>query len=394
MAKVTFVARVVVGAAALLLPPAAWSQTLTTLHSFSGGTDGAYPYAGLLKISSLLYGTTEEGGGTGCVGLQQGCGTVFKIDQATGAETVLYSFGGGSDGSYPLGALINVGGTLFGTTSEFNESGNGTVFEIDPATGVEAVLHAFSGANDGADPFSGLLNVKNTLYGTTYAGGPSNYGTVFRINPTTGAEKVLHSFTEQGDAGYPLAGVIDVGGALYGTSEFGGASNNGTVFKIDSTTRAESVVYSFEGGNDGANPWAGLLEVSGKLYGTTYDGGTSNAGTVFEIDPVTGAETVLYSFGSYPEDGAQPAAALYSVNGILYGTTVGGGGKGCGGSGCGTVFNLNPTSGAETVLHSFTGSDGQYPHAALIKIGGALYGTTYFGGTSDVGTVFSLSLKP
>ena len=148
-----------------------------------------------------------------------------------------------------------------------------------------------------------------------------------------------------------------------------------------------ATVASFNGSN-GGSPYAALLDVNGTLYGTTEAGGSGGTGTVFSLNPTTGALSTLASFTG--SNGAIPQAGLISVGGTLYGTTAGGGGSG----GYGTVFSLNPTTGALSTLASFTGSNGAYPYAGLISVGGTLYGTTYGGGSANDGTVFSLALAP
>jgi uncharacterized repeat protein (TIGR03803 family) len=209
-------------------------------------------------------------------------------------ETVLYSFtGANGDGAYPeAGLVMGANGILYGTTAAGGTNNDGTVFEINPSTGVETVLHSFTDANgDGAYPYAGLVDVGGNLYGTTEDGGTNNDGTVFEINPSTGQETVLYSFSSinnvyaNGDGANPYAGLVDVDGILYGTTEYGGTSGGGTVFEINPSTGEESVLHSFTGGADGALPEAGLLDVGGILYGTTYKGGTDNDGTVFRIVP-------------------------------------------------------------------------------------------------------------
>src|SRR5580692_623296 len=354
------------------------------LYSFKGGTgDGAYPAAGLATVNGTLYGTTSRaGGGSGC---RPGCGTVFSITPS-GAETVLHSFAGGSgDGAKPFAALLNVNDTLYGTT--YVGGRGGTVFSIT-TSGAETVLHSFVGSGDGAYPHAGLINLKGTLYGTTVYGGATAYGSVFAITTSGSKETVLHSFGGSGDGQEPFAGLTDVKGTFYGTTA-AGANGPGTVFSI-TTSGAETVLYSFKGGSDGAGPHAGLINVKGTLYGTTAGGGANNEGTVFSTT-TSGTETVLYSFKG-GSDGANPYAGLLNVNGTLYGTTEYGGSNSCSGYGCGTVFAITP-SGEETVLYSFAGypTDGANPQAALINVKGRLYGTTYYGGVRDKGTIFSLS---
>jgi uncharacterized repeat protein (TIGR03803 family) len=182
-----------------------------------------------------------------------------------------------------VASLINVKGRLYGTTEIGGTNGSGTVFSLDLKTGVEKVLYSFSGGTDGEYPEGNLIDVNGTLYGTAGLGGAYNYGNVFSLNPTTGAQTVLYSFRGGTDGVSPVAGLIDVKGTLYGTTEAGGAHNYGTVFSVNLTTGAETVLYTFGGRTDGGNPYPGLVKVMGKLYGTTYFGGTYNYGTVFEI---------------------------------------------------------------------------------------------------------------
>ncbi len=305
------------------------------VYSFAGGNDGATPQAGLINVKGTLYGTTSDGGANYT-------GTVFAI-APSGAETVLHSFGGGGDGFYPTAGLIKVKGTLYGTTELGGANGYGTVFAI-PSFGPEITLYSFVGyPYDGFYPAASLINVNGTLYGTTTGGGANNYGTVFSITPS-GTETVLHSF-----AGYPydgtdpLASLIKVKGTLYGTMSAGGAncsSKCGTVFAI-TPSGAETVLHSFGSGSDGADPEACLIKIKGTLYGTTWSGGANGHGTVFAI-PRFGSPTVLHSFVGSPYDGTHPEAGLTNVNGTLYGTTSGGGAN-CGSSGgCGTVFSITP----------------------------------------------------
>jgi uncharacterized repeat protein (TIGR03803 family) len=319
---------------------------------------------------------------------------------------VLHRFGGSGDGVFPVfGDLIDVKGKLYGTTSGAGANNAGTVFTITPS-GKETTLYSFGGfgSGDASNPYAGLINVNGALYGTTYTGGANDYGTVFTITPS-GKETVLHSFVGgSGDGQEPFAGLINVKGTLYGTTYIGGGTGCGlgcgTVFAI-TTSGKETVLHSFGGSGDGSEPWAALINVKGTLYGTTTLGGGTGCGgdgcgAVFTITP-SGTETVLYSFGaSGSGDGFFPAAGLLNVKGTLYGTTTSGGGTGCGGDGCGTVFAIT-TSGSETVLHSFSGSaDGVHPYAGLIDVNGTLYGTTYQGGGNNncargCGTVFSIT---
>jgi len=361
-----------------------------------------------------------------------GCALIQPMSAAGAAtykEKVLYSFCARwhcTDGGNPRGSLIDVSGTLYGTTEQggrtcFGDISCGTVFAIDPGTGTERVLYSFCGQEncaDGARPIGGLIEVNGILYGTTSVGGNTDpgcatfgCGTVFSLDPSTGTETVLYSFCSKQnctDGANPEASLIDVNGKLYGTTTFGGSNGYGTVFALDPNAGNETVLYSFCSQlhcTDGANPLGSLIDVNGILYGTANRGGTrgcdfgEGCGTVFSVDPMTGAETVLHTFCSQTcADGRSPYAGLLSVRGRLYGTTEKGGGTGCG-EGCGTVYSINPTTGREKVLYSFSGgADGAAPLAALIDVKGTLYGVTNNGGGagcygSGCGTVFSIDRK-
>lgn len=314
------------------------------LYSFAGGRDGAEPHAGLIDVNGMLYGTTSSGGRfeSGCFS-GDSCGTIFQISR-TGAETVLHRFSGGAHGYAPLTGLTDVQGVLYGTTAYGGSSNHGTVFRISTTGADFRTLYSFAGGSDGALPEGDLIDLNGTLYGTTAEGGGSGCasgngcGTVFRIN-TTGTERVLHSF--DGASGeYPDAGVIDVNGMLYGTTGGGDAagclgSGCGTVFRVNTSGARFKVLYKFSGGADGGVPNAALIAVNGVLYGTTYVGGSADSGIAFSVT-TTGTQNVLHTFGG-AGDGVNPTARLLDVHGKLYGTTVLGGS-----SSLGTIFALNP----------------------------------------------------
>ncbi len=394
------VRRCVVGGLAAAVFPVlcAGGQTLTTLHSFAGRHDGATPNGTLLYYGGALFGTTTLGG-------VNGQGAVFKVDPATGAETVLHSFAFGADGQNPSGSLVLHRGVLFGTTSGGGgganclNSGCGTVFRIHPATGAERIVYRFGGGADGGFPFAGLIAQAGTLYGTTgYFGG--GYGTVFRLDLDTGIETILHSFT-QSEGHQPYGPVIMRRGALYGTTSAGGNTGCaqegcGTVFKVDARSGENSALHVFADSPDGAGPYAGLVAHGGALYGTTSWGGSADYGTVFSIDVATGKETILHNFDGRGK-GGNPTAGLIYQAGALYGTTTLGGtfNGSCMDAeqsiGCGVIFKVDMRSGAETVLYRFSGvSDGASPATGLIDQDGAFYGTTSGGGGSRKGTVFKL----
>jgi uncharacterized repeat protein (TIGR03803 family) len=296
------------------------------LHSFGTGTDGRIPEAPLIGVGGTLYGTTSRGGSV-C----SQCGTVFSITTG-GTEKVLHSFGAVPDGVSPAAGVIDDDGKLYGTTESGGAYGYGTVFSITTG-GAEKILHSFrEGRADGFDPQARLLDVGGTLYGTTTEGGAYGGGVVFSI-ATGGAEKVLHSFGKGTDGSVPEAGLVKISETLYGTTEKGGAYGDGAVFSI-TTSGAEKVLHSFNG-TDGYRPFAGLTEIGGTFYGTTSGGGAYAYGTLFSVTP-GGIEKVLHSFGP-ATDGATPVAGIHAVGGTLYGTTVEGGAHYYG-----TVFSLTP----------------------------------------------------
>ena len=393
-------------ALAIVLVPAvvgtsAQAQTFTVLYSFTGGTDGGYPMAGLIRdTQGNLYGTTESAGDLSC-GNNAGCGVVFEVD-TTGKETVLHSFAGEPDGAVPVaGLLLDAKGNLYGTTFDggtggcshaFYVPGCGTVFKVDKA-GKETVLFRFKG-KDGAHPAGVLVgDAAGNLYGTTTNGGGAGLGTVFKLDKSD-KETVLHRFEskQQQEGLHPYAGLVRAStGNLYGTTVKGGPDNCypnkwcGVVFMLDPTGK-ETLLYSFSD-TDGETPWAGLVrDAKGNLYGTTSYAGPYNEGTVFKLDK-QGNLTILHSFKENP-DGALPLAGLIlDANGNLYGTTYYGGTHDSG-----TVFKID-SAGNETVLYSFTGgNDGGSPLAdLLLDTEGNLYGTTWVGGAYGAGVVFKLT---
>jgi len=347
----------------------------TDLHQFTDYPDGARPVAPLLSDGrGDLYGTTYAGG-INCLG-EFYCGTVFEINSA-GNENILYRFNGSPDGANPNAGLIHdAKGNAYGTTVFGGANSNcnypygcGTVFEIDRA-GQESVLYSFTGGLDGFQPYGSLvMDSEGHLYGTTEAGGVYNStcnmgcGTIFRLTKSGSGwtKQTLFRFTGSNGA-EPYANMIfDKSGNLYGTTLIGGSGTNclylgqqvgcGTVFKLDKSG-AESVLYNFTGGSDGAEPQAGLVQdVLGNLYGTAIYGGSPacngglGCGTVFRLSP-SQKLTVVHAF-SGGSDGASPVGALLLGQRALFGTASIGGDDTCqtqegGGPGCGTVFEITP----------------------------------------------------
>jgi hypothetical protein len=363
-----------------------WTETV--LYTFKGGVDGGIPYGSLVFDSSgNLYGTTIEGGDPRyCSDYQvPGCGVAFELKRTRKGkwkEQILHSFTG-SDGALPHSGLVfDASGNLYGTTFEGGNTGCvfgscGVVYELSPTSGgkwSETVLHRFKGGSDGEASYATLiLDAGGNLYGTTNLGGDSRYclgdgcGVVFELTPTSSGrwkETVLHRFTGGKDGAGPDAGVIsDAQGNLYGTAG-GGALRNcqgygcGVVFELSPLGNdkwEEKVLHTFTGGKDGAAPVASLIFDSvGNLNGTTSSGGSQicygGCGVVFRLmrsSSGTWKETVLYTFSG--KDGAYPESSpslTFDPAGNLYGTTLWGGNlNDCASSfypGCGVAFEIIP----------------------------------------------------
>jgi uncharacterized repeat protein (TIGR03803 family) len=375
-----------------LMPLVAQAGTVTVVHSFSGGPDGASPLIStpVFDSSGNLYGTTYQGGNN--------FGTVFKL-AADGTFSTLYTFQGAPDGAYPFGTMVvDQAGSVYGITSsggalcsEIDPTGCGTVFKIS-ADGHESILHAFTGGADGLGPVGGLVADRSgNLYGNTEFGGGSNFGTIFKIAPD-GTETVLHAFADGPTDGRAPFGslLLDKAGNLYGTTQDGGAQFSGTVFEFTNHGTVE-LLHSFLGGNDGEEPAAGLaLDRTGNLFGTTLGGGAWGEGTVFELAQ-DGTETVLHSFETQDRDSITPGYGPVILDrvGNLYGTLQGGG-RGWPGK-KGAIYEVT-TSGTKKILCFFEdrGLNGRYPTGGLALSNGKLYGTALKGGASKLGVLFEL----
>ena len=325
-------------------------------------------------------------------------GVTLALTLATVASaqtyTVLKSFTGGSDGANPLAGLVLAGSTLYGTTENGGSSGDGVVFKIDTDGSGYAVLKSFSESvlTDGRYPEAGLVLAGSTLYGTTAGGGGSDAGVVFKVNTDGTGYAVLKSFTGSlPDAGFPHAGLVLAGSTLYGTTHSGGSSGPGVIFKVNTDGSGYALLKNFTG-DDGAYPDAGLVLAGTTLYGTTSSGGDSGNGVlcygvVFKVSTDGSGYAVLKIFSqSVLSDGQWPAAGLVLAGSTLYGTTRWGGS-----SERGVLFQVNTDGSGYALLKSFTGSDGADPWAGLVLAGSTLYGTTTYGGDFNDGVVFSLA---
>jgi uncharacterized repeat protein (TIGR03803 family) len=373
-----------------MLDAAAYAQTYTILHNFTGGNDGENPYAALtLDRAGNLYGTTTASYGG------NGGGTVFKLTHRNGDWTfaLLYDVGGFG------GLTIGPNGSLYGANN------NDAVFNLQPplhflpnllGPWMETTLNTSP-----AGSYAGVVfDRAGNIYGTTYEGGSYGGGSVFEISPSNGgwSYTVLHSFGHGVDGSLPISGLIlDAAGNLYGTTESGGADGNGTVYELSPSADGwtENLLHSFTGGDDGGNPYGGLIfDASGNLYGATpglYSGG--QGGSVFKLTPSGASWTfsVLYSFAEGGDECGPRGTPAMDAAGNLYDTTA------ClGAHFSGSVFKLTPINGTWTYtsLHDFgVGNDGAYPEAGVtLDANGNIYGTTAVGGANGAwGIAFAIT---
>lgn len=353
-------------AALTVVPALSPSAAMATLRLFSGGSDGAFPYAGLIQAKDgYLYGTTEAGG-------SHFYGTIFRMPPAGGLSTI-YSFTDGNSGANPYARLVQ--GTnlnFYSTTSSGGTNGYGTLFKMTTGLAV-STLYSFTGGNDGALPQTALTQgADGNFYGASYQGGANSVGTIYKMAPN-GTVTALYEFNGITDGAYPLADLVQgKDGNFYGTTIEGGANGFGTVFSI-TTNGILTTLVSFNYTN-GAYPEAGVIQgADGNFYGTTYLGGSNGYGSIFSL-ATNGTLTTLFSFAN--TNGSYPAASLLQANdGNLYGTCSSGGQ-----GGQGTAFRIT-TNGTLNNLIWFDGLNGAEPLSALIQAAdGNFYGTTPFGG--------------
>jgi uncharacterized repeat protein (TIGR03803 family) len=419
------------------------------LQDFAG-TNGSEPYASLVASGTNLFGSTAYGGNNGQGTLFRICtdgsgftvlkdlagsglynpqaaltvsgGTLFGVadggDNDAGAVfqmgvdgsglAVLKSFaavssGTNAEGANPRSSLVLSGGTLYGTTPEAGPGGQGTAFKLTTGGGGFTVLKSFSGT-DGADPEAGLFLSGASLFGTTRAGGSDGGGTVFTVTTSGAGFALLKSFPLS-DGEYPYAPLVYAGGMLYGVASSGGTDGyDGTLFRIKADGSGFSVLRNFSY-NDGSYPYGGLSLLGSTLFGTASSGGASGQGVLFSMNIDGSAFTLLRSFLPTVSDGAGANTNFggASPEGVtLAGTIIYGTANSGGSGGSGTVFSMQTNGSAFTVLKDFsagsadgkggyTNLDGVSPNAGLLLAGATLYGTTFYGGTNGLGTVFKVN---
>ena len=389
----------------VLMAPSAQAQTFSLIYNFTGGADGAHPYAGVtIDARGNLYGTTNVGGNAAC-NSPHGCGSVYEL-KPKGPSFVLnplYSFGPPPDAGIANAPVVfGPDGALYSTTSYGGTYGKGAIFKVRPTPTAcrtalcpwsETVLYSFAGGanGDGANPIGLIFDHAGNIYGATSGGGTYGHGTGYEMTSSGGVwtDSILHIFGGGSDGSIPYRSVLvfDGAGNLYGTTSLGGLYGYGTVFQLMPSGGGwtENVIYNFQDGQDGGYPYSGLIfDQSGNLYGTTTDGGMGGGGVIFELSPSGGGwnYVVLYSIAGPAGYSCGPAWALTTdTAGNLYDTTQ------CdGANGLGNVFKLTNAGGSWTYtsLHDFAGgsNDGEFSASSVtIDQSGDLYGATTYGGS-------------
>ena len=410
-------------AALLAGPVPCRAAPLTVLHTFGPGglndlspadhknADGARPDAPLMQgLDGALYGTTPSGGpnGTGVVFKVNPDGTGFALLHSFGPLDALFVNAANRDGAWPGGALVRAaGGALYGTATQGGPHGSGTVFTLKPdGTGFK-VLHAFGAkgelyANgDGASPEGLTLGGDGLLYGAALLGGRDGKGLLFRLNPDGAGFQALHVFrglisggnTNDGGALPTATPVFGHDGALYGTTNVGGKSGYGVLYRLTADGARFTVLHHFQRKGPGfeANgvfPEGPLTpSPDGFLYGSTRQGGADDSGTLFRMSQDGTGFTLLHTFSRSGDDGWLPGAApLLGRDGRLYGVASGGGANGVG-----SLYWASVDRTKFVVLHDLTAPDGANPRAGLLQgRDGALYGVAEGGAPGGNGTVFRL----
>jgi len=379
------------------------AATTKVIFSFGQG-EGEYADTDLETDSAgNIYGTTVLGG-------DFGGGTVFQLSPTTNGwvHTVLYSFTGGADGGEPYkGVTLDREGNLYGTAvtggSGGCEGGCGVVYKLTNSGGIwtHAVIHAFTGGNDGSGPGARVtVDRSGNVYGMAPTGGAYGLGTIYKIHQVQSGAwnlKIIHAFTGGADGATGSAGrMILRNGHLYGAATSGGTYGSGVIFEL--TPRGGEwdfrTIYSFKGQPDGSFPYGALLfDASGNIFGTTYYGGANNIGAVYELSRRPAGEweeKVLYSFRDGTNGNSPISNLVFDSAGNLYGTTSEGG------LGSGIIFKLSPVSGdqwTETVVHRFRGPpDGAFAYNGMVVDRfGNFYGATVHGGDNDDGSIYKFT---
>lgn len=357
-------------------------------YDFAGTTSGSYPYGSLTQASNgKLYGMTYQGG-------VNNMGVLFEYEISTGTFTKKLDFAGTTNGSYPIGSLLLASnGKLYGMTNQGGTGTNGVLFEYDIAVNTYTKKLNFAGTSNGSRPYGTLVQMANNkMYGMTYYGGVSGVGVIFEFDVATGTTTKKLDFAGTTNGSYPQGNLFKTStGKLYGMTSQGGASNNGVLFLFDAATSTYTKKVDFAGATNGSRPYGTVMQASsGKLYGMTYNGGSSGQGVMFEYDTVTSTYTKKLDFVSGSISGSYPYGSLIkATNEKLYGMTNLGGINNLG-----VIFEYDPATLVYTKKLDFAGtSNGARPYGSLVQASnGKLYGMTQQGGVSNMGVLFEYNL--
>jgi uncharacterized repeat protein (TIGR03803 family) len=373
---------------AMLASGAAYAEGIDTFYSFVGGIDGAFPYGTpVAGTDGFLYGSTYFGSETS-TDPYTGYGTVYKIKPDGSKRSTLHVFSGsGDDGGIPIAPLLlGADGKYYGSTegsSDFATAPYGTIFKVK-TNGTFTTLHTFAGSDGRFITGKLVQDAGGMLYGVTQAGGTYDFGVIFKMKTDGSKFTVLHEFT--GADGYsPVQGLtLAADGKLYGTASYGGVSGMGTIFSIKTNGKNFVALYHFSGPGDGGNPYSQLVQGSdGYLYGSTnVGGGSCGCGTVFKVD-TAGTLTTLHTFSGGTDGSAPREGMVVDANGAIYGTTYNGGSVGAG-----AAYKIG-TDGSLLGLISFENLNG-LPTGFTAGADGTLYSTSIFGGANNVGALFSV----
>ncbi len=349
--------------------------------------------------SPVMYGLTILGGVDTLYGNPNGYGTLFKFDPANNKDNVICSFGKTNEENEPWGSLVydSNNGLYYGMTFYGGiYSSGGTIFSFNPATNKDSVVWSFGGGTDGNGPYGNLVyDASNELfYGMTHAGGTNAGGTIFSFNPAKDSEKVLYNFGAVDDGADPQGNLVydSINSLFYGMTGEGGFYSDGNIFSLDPSTGHYTQLYSFNAPSDGRAPIGSLIYDSGKslFYGMTSQGGSYSEGTIISFNPSKNTDSVLWNFGNGTDGKAPSGDFIYNdSSGLFYGMTNYGGINGGG-----TIISFDPSSDKESVVWNFgNGTDGSKPYADLVYYSnnGLYYGMTTLGGSDDEGTIFTFN---
>jgi len=365
-------------------------QTNFTALTLLSSAKGAVPFGSLAAgPDGVLYGATAAGG-------ISNAGTVFRLNPDGSGFSTLMSFSVTNGAAPQAGLALASDGTLFGSTYSGGISNFGTIFKLRTNGSGFQVLHSFTGGGDGQNPSGDPILASNgAVYGVTYYANGSTRGTVYRIDQNGSNYSIVHTFTGTPDGQQPRGKLFPAAdGMLYGTTVFGGISSQlGTIYKVSLDGSVYSMIHALQNStSEGRGPNAGVCQSSnGFLYGTVYNGGSSNVGAIFQVDTNGNNYTLVRSFQSTGGDGQNPDTELVeSSDGLLYGGTY------AGGSGGGALFEIKNDGTGYALLQAFSlsGNELNTPNSLIIGANGALYGTTRYGGGIGAGCIFALTASP